>query len=244
MNPDLAGRLYSLQRELATTSPGGIPAVLSVLLFQDDDSIAFRGYVDELERWCRERGAADTVLVEITQLRRRPAGLRAPWIFPRPWLEYRPSAEELAQLRPDTVGRREPRVDYTVPEGGPALHVAAAGLQEPPARDPEGISRELTEDEQRTREARERWRVALRRDGTEGADRAVRSASQAPTAGRTAAASAPADVLPEQGTGALEAPELPLQVDEVVLSLSGGRHRARAPELLDGGVTGPLGGRP
>jgi len=140
-------------------------------------------------------------------------------------------------LRPDVLRPREPRTDYTVPEDGPDPPVATTGPQEPPAHASEGPARQHSE---RTREARQRWQEALRRDGTEGADRAVGSVSQAPTADRTAASSLSADVQLEQGT---EAPELPLQVDEL-LSLSGGRRRVRAPELLDGGVTGPLGGRP
>ena len=68
VTPDLAGRLSDLQRELNSVAPGGIPAVLSVLLFQDDNPMDFRRYTDELETWCRERGAGDTILVEIVQL--------------------------------------------------------------------------------------------------------------------------------------------------------------------------------
>jgi hypothetical protein len=236
--PDLGRRLYELERVVDTVHPGGIPAALSVLLFEDDDSVAFRAYTDDLERWCRERGAGDTVLVTITQLCQRPPGLHAPWMSPRAWLEYRPSAEELAQLRPDTVGPREPRADYTVPDGGPAIRVAAAALQAPPARASEGPARALTEDEQRTREARQRWQAALRRDGTAGADWMVGGASPAPTvAGRTAASGSPADVLLEQGPPAFEIPELPLQVDEV-LRLGGGRRPGPLAVPLE---VGPLG---
>ena len=69
-------RLYELERVVDTVEPGGIPAALSVLLFEDDDSVAFRRYVDELEDWLEERGAADTVLVEIPQLCQLPSHRR------------------------------------------------------------------------------------------------------------------------------------------------------------------------
>jgi hypothetical protein len=245
VTPDLTGRLHSLQREINAAAQGGIPAIISVLLFEDDDVFAFRDYMDELEWWLRARGAGDVVLVELRQHCQRPTGLRAPWILPRVWLDgYHPSPEELASLRPDTLRPLSPRTDYTPPEDGPDLPVAATGPQGPPVHASEGPARQPTESEQRTREARQRWQEALRRDGTPGADRVVAGASQAPTAGRTAASSPPVDVqLEQEGTSAPEAPELPLQVDEV-LSLGGGRRRVHAPELLDGGLAGPLGGRP
>jgi len=243
VNPDLGRRLYDLQRELDTVAPGGIPQVISVLLFTDDERIAFRQYVAELERWLQARGAGDTVLVEIVQLAHRPAGLRAPWIFPRPWLEYRPSPEELAQLRPDTVGPREPRADYTAPGVGPARRVLHVAPLPSPSRDSEGIAGELTEDEHRVREARARWRKQLERDGTPGADRAVGGVARASAVRGTAATGTSSNASPtassELSTFAAEGSQPSSQAGEA-LSLGGGRPR-RVSLSTEAGVTGPLG---
>jgi hypothetical protein len=143
--------LLSLRRELGelrgilAVHEEPVPNAIAIPVFADDDPQVAHEYATELVAWLDERDSSDTLIIEIDQLCNRPAGLRAPWMRPRPFLDYRPSDEELSRLRPDPAGSSTPRVDWSPPQAS----------QEP-----------RSEFEERIERARVRWRVQQKRDGT------------------------------------------------------------------------------
>jgi hypothetical protein len=100
--------LLSLKKELGqlrgllAVHQEPLPATISIPLFSDDDAVAYQQYVGELDAWLDERNALDPTLIVTVDVRcKRPTGLRPPWTYPKAWLDYRPSFNELREVRGD-----------------------------------------------------------------------------------------------------------------------------------------------
>lgn len=111
---DLEQRLVALER-LAAHGAGRIsPAMVTILVFGDDNEADVARYHDELEH--HFIGTDVMVFIETLRLAQpRPPGLKAAWTPPRMWIDYRPTPAELADLRPDLRPPAYPRPDWSPP---------------------------------------------------------------------------------------------------------------------------------
>jgi hypothetical protein len=114
VNENLGRRLLDLERSLGVVAgPAAIPSMVVLLAFEGESGLA-EAFADELRD--HFYGQAPDLFVEVLEFSLpRPLGLKPAWAPPRAWLDYPPSAAELADLRPDLRPPTAPRADWSPP---------------------------------------------------------------------------------------------------------------------------------